>query len=167
MQGAAPFGDPAVNVPREVREKLDGIARRIEALNPTPRPAAADKARLAGTWRVRYSDCVPPSNGQLGPLVGEPFQVVKMDGTYENRLRFLGGKLQVSSRSRAGCVFLPCVSLALLCARARGEGRGVSDQYGVRDAACPLSTRGGGGTRCAPPPAGAGACPPPPPPLPY
>jgi len=101
MQGAAPFGDPAVNVPREVREKLDGIARRIEALNPTPRPAAADKARLAGTWRVRYSDCVPPSNGQLGPLVGEPFQVVKMDGTYENRLRFLGGKLQVSSRSRA------------------------------------------------------------------
>ena len=36
----------------------------------------------------------------------------------------------------------------------RGEGRGVSDQYGVRDAACPLSTRGlvrrgggGGATR--------------------
>ena len=27
----------------------------------------------------------------------------------------------------------------------RGEGRGVSDWYGVRDAACPLSTRGGGG----------------------
>ena len=27
----------------------------------------------------------------------------------------------------------------------RGEGRGVSDQYGVRDAACPLSTRGRGG----------------------
>ena len=27
----------------------------------------------------------------------------------------------------------------------RGEGRGVSDLYGVRDAACPLSTRGGGG----------------------
>ena len=26
----------------------------------------------------------------------------------------------------------------------RGEGRGVSDWYGVRDAACPLSTRGGG-----------------------
>jgi hypothetical protein len=26
----------------------------------------------------------------------------------------------------------------------RGEGRGVSDQYGVRDAVCPLSTRGGG-----------------------
>jgi len=25
------------------------------------------------------------------------------------------------------------------------EGRGVSDQYGVRNAACPLSTRGGGG----------------------
>jgi hypothetical protein len=25
----------------------------------------------------------------------------------------------------------------------RGEERGVSDQYGVRDAACPLSTRGG------------------------
>ena len=45
-------------------------------------------------------------------------------------------------------------------ARARGvrlvrsEGRGVSDQYGVRDAACPLSTRGGrremvGGRRCS------------------
>ena len=33
------------------------------------------------------------------------------------------------------------------CRRAlvRGEGRGVSDWYGVRDAACPLSTRGGGG----------------------
>jgi hypothetical protein len=27
----------------------------------------------------------------------------------------------------------------------RGEGRGVSDWYGVRDAACPLSTRGGRG----------------------
>ena len=27
----------------------------------------------------------------------------------------------------------------------RGEGRGVSDSYGVRDAACPISTRGGGG----------------------
>jgi hypothetical protein len=26
----------------------------------------------------------------------------------------------------------------------RGEGRGVSDQYGVRDAACPISTRGWG-----------------------
>jgi len=25
----------------------------------------------------------------------------------------------------------------------RGEGRGVSDQYGLRDAACPISTRGG------------------------
>ena len=34
--------------------------------------------------------------------------------------------------------------LSLLRARVRivrGEGRGVSDQYGVRDAACPLSTR--------------------------
>jgi hypothetical protein len=29
----------------------------------------------------------------------------------------------------------------------RGEGRGVSDWYGVRDAACPLSTRGGGDHR--------------------
>ena len=27
----------------------------------------------------------------------------------------------------------------------RGEGRGVSNSYGVRDAACPLSTREGGG----------------------
>jgi hypothetical protein len=27
----------------------------------------------------------------------------------------------------------------------RGEGRGVSDWYGVRDAACPISTRAGGG----------------------
>ena len=27
----------------------------------------------------------------------------------------------------------------------RGEGRGVSDWYGVRDAACPLSTKGGAG----------------------
>ena len=26
----------------------------------------------------------------------------------------------------------------------RGEGRGVSNSYGVKDAACPLSTRGGG-----------------------
>ena len=39
----------------------------------------------------------------------------------------------------------------------RGEGRGVSDLYGVEDAACPLSTRGGRGWvaaegRCARPP---------------
>ena len=38
---------------------------------------------------------------------------------------------------------------ATATARDLREGRGVSDKYGVRDAACPLSTRGGrgGGTR--------------------
>ena len=36
----------------------------------------------------------------------------------------------------------------LALAPVRGEGRGVSDQYGVRDAACPLSTRGGVGGGC-------------------
>ncbi|KAJ1464774.1 hypothetical protein T484DRAFT_1867799, partial [Baffinella frigidus] len=49
---------------------------------------------LTGSWRVRYSDCIPPSNGQLGPFVGDPFQVVKMGGVYENRLKFFGGNLQ-------------------------------------------------------------------------
>ena len=39
----------------------------------------------------------------------------------------------------------------------RGEGRGVSDYYGVRDAACPLSTREGGGEGGAPPVLSAGA----------
>jgi hypothetical protein len=29
----------------------------------------------------------------------------------------------------------------------RGEGRGVSDLYGVRDAACPIGTKGGGAKR--------------------
>ena len=37
------------------------------------------------------------------------------------------------------------------------EGRGASDQYGVRDAACPLSTRGGGGGTAWPRRAAAGA----------
>ena len=46
----------------------------------------------------------------------------------------------------------PAGTSARAAQRAGTEGRGVSDQYGVRDAACPLSTRGGaggGGTCCS------------------
>jgi len=63
------------------------------ALARTP-PATTNAQALDGSWRVRYSNCVPPSNGQLGPFVGLPLQVVDIDkGSYQNRLAFLNRSL--------------------------------------------------------------------------
>ena len=63
-----------------------------------------------------------------------------------------GARARERTAPKPGRVTRPsCPSVA--CARARrvrlvrGEGRRVPDQYGVRDAACPLSTGGGGGHR--------------------
>merc|ERR1711879_988151 len=84
----------AVNVPNEVRDSIEGLFRKLEAANPTPAVATVNSAALHGRWRVRYSDCVPPSNGQLGPFVGEPFQTVDIDAQrYCNVLTL--GPLQV------------------------------------------------------------------------
>lgn len=58
--------------------------------------ATTNAQALDGTWRVRYSNCVPPSNGQLGPFVGLPLQVVDISkGSYQNRLAFLNKGIQV------------------------------------------------------------------------
>lgn len=66
-----PFGDPAINVPPDVQAAVSAKCKELEALNPTAKPATADAASNDGVWRVRYSDAVPPSNGQIGPFVGE------------------------------------------------------------------------------------------------
>ena len=66
-----PFGDPAINVPPDVQAAISAKCKELESLNPTAKPATADAASNDGVWRVRYSDAVPPSNGQIGPFVGE------------------------------------------------------------------------------------------------
>ena len=44
-------------------------------------------ARSRGTWRVTHTTAPPPSNGRLGPLVGESFQVIESEGArYRNVL---------------------------------------------------------------------------------
>jgi len=49
---------------------------------------------LGGSWKVQYTDCVPPSNGKLGPLRGEAFQHVDLENRfYVNELRIGGDKL--------------------------------------------------------------------------
>ena len=96
----ADYGVPAVNVPPDRRAEIDQLCSQLEKLNPTSSPATDNAAALAGTWRVMYSDAVPPSNGQFGPFTGDAFQIVSIDeGVYENRLDIGTGKLVVSLKA--------------------------------------------------------------------
>ena len=70
-----PYGDPALSVPDDVFQQVDSRCRELERLNPNSNGAAAINA-MQGTWKVRYSDAPPPSNGALGPVRGRAFQVV-------------------------------------------------------------------------------------------
>lgn len=101
IQLTSEFGDPAVGVPVHVQRHINDIAREMESLNPMPDAASAQKQALQGTWRVRYTNCVPPSNGQLGPWIGEPFQVVDIDSaSYQNRLGFFGRNVELVLSAR-------------------------------------------------------------------
>ena len=85
----APYGDPALRVPASTRARVEELALALEARNPTRAPATGDVATLDGTWRVKYSDAPPPSNGALAGFGGEPYQIVDAaSGQYTNALRF-------------------------------------------------------------------------------
>ena len=93
----APFAEasrPALGVSDEVRSQVDLLCRQLEA---TREPAQAQARSHHGTWRVRFSDAPPPSNGVLGPFSGEALQIVDTDRcVYENRLTIGDGTLVVS-----------------------------------------------------------------------
>ncbi len=91
------YGDPAMGVPAATRQRVDELARSLERSNPTAQPATDGIGALDGRWRVRYSDAPPPSNGALGPLVGEAYQIVDVaSSTYINELSLFGGGVRLS-----------------------------------------------------------------------
>ena len=91
----APFGDPALNVPTTAFDDVNELCRKLEKRNPSSSQKAAIEA-LQGTWKVRFSDAPPPSNGALGPFRGRAFQVVDVASkTYTNELAAFGGALFV------------------------------------------------------------------------
>ena len=87
LQTLAEYGVPASNVPPATAARVDELCRQLEARNPTARPATAGLSTLEGDWCVRWSDAPPPSNGALGPFMGDARQIVDTGAkTYENRL---------------------------------------------------------------------------------
>lgn len=62
----------------------DALFARLEQSNPTREPCR--QPGILGEWHVWYTDCPPPSNGQLGPFQGTVSQYINENGTYENRL---------------------------------------------------------------------------------
>ena len=66
--------------------------------------------------------------------------LVTADGTMRGKKPI--GLLDIADQVRSPCPANP--RSAVPRPLVRGEGRSVSDGYGVRDAACPLSTRRGG-----------------------
>lgn len=87
LQTLAEYGVPASNVPPATAARVDELCRQLEARNPTARPATAGLSTLEGDWCVRWSDAPPPSNGAIGPFMGDASQIVDTDAkTYENRL---------------------------------------------------------------------------------
>ena len=92
----APYGDPALNLPADVAADVDALARKLEAREP--RYSQDERlALLDGRWRVRWSDAPPPSNGAVGPLRGEAYQVVDTASrTYTNELSLFGGAVDIS-----------------------------------------------------------------------
>lgn len=67
----------------------DVIERRASALEAyyTKNDDAYVEVETNGTWRVLYTNAPPPSDGTLGPLRGESFQVVDAsERRYENVL---------------------------------------------------------------------------------
>ena len=95
----APFGDPALSVPSTTFQQVNAACRELERENPNANSAGALDA-LQGTWKVRYSDAPPPSNGALGPFRGRAYQVVDVPSrTYTNELSVFSGALDVKLRA--------------------------------------------------------------------
>lgn len=91
LEALAPHGDPAQRVPASVAERVDALCEQLEARSPVSKPATRGIQALEGRWRVRYSNAPPPSNGALGPFVGEAYQLVNVDSqTYSNQLVSIG-----------------------------------------------------------------------------
>lgn len=71
-----------------IQQKLDPVdsLRELEALNGSKEPNRED--RFLGEWHVWYTNCPPPSNGQLGPFQGTSSQVIQDATTksYQNLL---------------------------------------------------------------------------------
>ena len=92
-----PYGDPALRVPGDVATRVDELCRELEVINPTESPAGAGIDTAEGRWQVRFSDAPPPSNGALGPVRGEAFQIVDVErNSYVNELSLGGGLLTLS-----------------------------------------------------------------------
>jgi hypothetical protein len=97
LQILSPYGDPALSLPADVAARVDSLCTELEACSPTKKPATRDISSLDGRWAVRWSDAPPPSNGALGPLRGEAFQIVDTaTSTYINELSLFGGGLTLS-----------------------------------------------------------------------
>jgi len=93
----APFGDPALRLPADVRDRVDELCSNLESMNPTAAPATAGISSADGRWQVRFSDAPPPSNGALGPLRGAAFQIIDVASkSYVNELSLFGGALTLS-----------------------------------------------------------------------
>jgi hypothetical protein len=87
IEALAPHGDPAQRVPASVAERVNDLCAHLEARSPISKPATRGIQALDGRWRVRYSSAPPPSNGALGPFVGEAYQLVDVASeTYANQL---------------------------------------------------------------------------------
>ena len=97
LSALAPFGDPAMRVPAETAAQVDAQCAELEARSPTRSPARGGIGAIDGRWRVRWSDAPPPSNGALGPIAGEAYQIVDAAGkTYSNELALGGGALTIT-----------------------------------------------------------------------
>mmetsp|Transcript_23671 Transcript_23671/g.53745 ORF Transcript_23671/g.53745 Transcript_23671/m.53745 type:complete len:257 (+) Transcript_23671:64-834(+) len=71
------------------REEIKSLLRELEDLCTLSEPAR--DGRMNGSWIVLYTDCPPPSNGQLGPFKGIAKQVIDVPGgKYRNEL-YVGG----------------------------------------------------------------------------
>eukprot|EP00522_Entomoneis_paludosa_P004036 CAMPEP_0172472286 /NCGR_PEP_ID=MMETSP1065-20121228/68259_1 /TAXON_ID=265537 /ORGANISM="Amphiprora paludosa, Strain CCMP125" /LENGTH=228 /DNA_ID=CAMNT_0013230417 /DNA_START=392 /DNA_END=1078 /DNA_ORIENTATION=- len=66
---------------------LPSLFQQLEALNVPLEPNRSPD--FFGDWSVWYTDCPPPSNGQLGPFQGTSGQVIFDDEakTYQNLLK--------------------------------------------------------------------------------
>ena len=58
----------------------------IEADFPSPISEPNRSPQFLGEWHVHWTDCPPPSNGQLGPFLGTSGQFIRDDGLYQNLL---------------------------------------------------------------------------------
>jgi len=61
---------------KEEQEQIDKLLRKLEDSCQLLEPARSPY--MAGNWLVEYSTSPPPSNGKLGPFVGEARQIIDL-----------------------------------------------------------------------------------------